>query len=114
MTNYEKWNKWDVEEELVKVDERESHNKEINNIKNDEKLLIKQLNNLENHTKQVTEAYRSQAAVDALKAKGGMRNRRRKTSQTLCNTDEDNVTDRDVNTSQLTDQEVSFVDINVY
>jgi hypothetical protein len=78
MSNYQKWDTWNADEESEKLTAREETDQLENTAAKDEKKLLAQLGNMEVQTKQVAEAYRSQSAVDALKAKGGMRNRRKR------------------------------------
>lgn len=78
MTNYQKWDKWDADVESEKVSARESSDELELHAAKEEKKLLAQLGRVDIQTKQVAEAFRSQAAVDALKAKGGMRARRKR------------------------------------
>lgn len=78
MTNYQKWDKWNAEEESDKITAREGTDQLEQTAAKDERKLLAQLGKIDIQTKQVADAFRSQAAVDALKAKGGMRNRRKR------------------------------------
>ena len=78
MTNYDKWEQWNADEESEKVSAREGSDQLEQTAAKDEKKFLAQLGKMEVQTKQVAEAFRSQAAVDALKAKGGMRSRRKR------------------------------------
>lgn len=111
MTNYQKWDQWNADEESDKITAREGTEQLEQKAAKDERKLLAQLDKVDTQTKQVAEAFRSQAAVDALKAKGGMRNRRKRgggsctaavstdADPPVINKDTETVTDTDTDTN---------------
>ena len=113
MTNYEKWDQWNADEESEKVAAREDTEQLEQSAAKDEKKLLAQLGKMEVQTKQVAEAFRSQASVDALKAKGVMRNRRKRepppvipTASTAATDTTDRTSENELSTSVRQSQEV--------